>query len=88
MQRCTETVDPCNLSFNTPTQKLEWEPTTMKTPAVFFLDARDWEAYARLFAANGGPDVVYVGHYNDELVRENSVWKFKLRTVSGDITRR
>jgi SnoaL-like domain len=38
-------------------------------------------------AAEGGPDVVYVGHYEDELVRENGAWKFILRTVSGDITR-
>lgn len=35
---------------------------------------------------NGGPDIVYVGHYVDELVKEDGEWKFKLRTVFGDIT--
>jgi hypothetical protein len=38
-------------------------------------------------AADGGPDVVFIGHYDDELIRENGIWKFKLRTVTGDITR-
>jgi hypothetical protein len=38
-------------------------------------------------AADGGPEMVFVGHYDDELVRENGAWKFKLRTVTGDITR-
>jgi hypothetical protein len=38
-------------------------------------------------AEDGGPDMVFVGHYEDELVRENGAWRIKLRTVSGDITR-
>lgn len=38
-------------------------------------------------AADGGPDVVFVGRYDDEFVRENGAWKFKLRTVTSDIAR-
>lgn len=37
-------------------------------------------------AENGGPEMVYVGHYQDELIKEKGEWKFKLRTVFGDIT--
>jgi hypothetical protein len=40
-----------------------------------------------VMTADNGPDVVYVGRYTDEFVRENGAWKFKLRTVTGDITR-
>lgn len=40
-----------------------------------------------VMTADNGPDVVYVGRYEDEFVRENGTWKFKLRTVTGDITR-
>jgi hypothetical protein len=40
-----------------------------------------------VMTAANGPDVVYVGRYEDEFVRENGAWKFKLRTVTGDITR-
>lgn len=38
-------------------------------------------------AADDGPDVVFVGRYEDEFVRENGEWKFKLRTVTSDIAR-
>jgi hypothetical protein len=38
-------------------------------------------------AADNGPDVVFVGRYNDEFIRENGEWKFKLRTVTSDIAR-
>jgi hypothetical protein len=40
-----------------------------------------------VMTAEDGPDVVFVGRYTDEFVRENGAWKFKLRTVTGDITR-
>ena len=33
----------------------------------------------------GGPEMVYVGHYQDELVKGESGWKFKQRIVQGDI---
>lgn len=36
-------------------------------------------------AEEGGPDVVFVGHYDDQLVKENGHWKFLYRKVSGDI---
>ncbi|MGV3593256.1 MAG: nuclear transport factor 2 family protein [Gammaproteobacteria bacterium] len=38
-------------------------------------------------AEDNGPDVVFVGRYNDEFVRENGEWKFRLRTVTSDIAR-
>lgn len=38
-------------------------------------------------AENGGPDVVFVGHYVDDLIKVNGAWKFKERVVHGDITR-
>jgi hypothetical protein len=38
-------------------------------------------------AEDNGPDVVFVGRYNDEFIRENGAWKFKLRTVTSDIAR-
>lgn len=38
-------------------------------------------------AEDNGPDVVFIGRYNDEFIRENGVWKFKLRTVTSDIAR-
>lgn len=38
-------------------------------------------------AEDNGPDVVFVGRYEDEFVRENGEWKFKLRTVTSDIAR-
>lgn len=38
-------------------------------------------------AATGGPDVVFVGHYADTLIRENGVWRFRERVVHGDIMR-
>ncbi len=31
------------------------------------------------------PHVLYAGRYDDELVREDGRWKFKRRTVSGDL---
>lgn len=40
-----------------------------------------------VMTAADGPDVVFVGRYNDEFVLENGEWKFKLRTVTSDITR-
>lgn len=36
-------------------------------------------------AEEGGPELVYVGHYDDQLIKEHGAWKFKYRTVSGDI---
>ena len=36
-------------------------------------------------AEEGGPDMVYVGTYTDELVKEAGAWKFHNRTVTGDI---
>lgn len=36
-------------------------------------------------AESGGPDPVFVGHYEDELIKENGVWLFKYRTVFSDI---
>ena len=38
-------------------------------------------------AEDGGPALVVVGHYDDQLVRENGQWKFQLRTVYADISR-
>jgi hypothetical protein len=38
-------------------------------------------------AAEGGPDVVFVGHYADELVKQDGVWRFHERVVHGDIMR-
>jgi hypothetical protein len=38
-------------------------------------------------AADNGPDVVFVGRYEDDFVRENGEWKFKLRSVTSDIAR-
>ena len=36
-------------------------------------------------AETGGPEMVYVGTYTDELVKEGDDWKFQKRTVTGDI---
>ena len=33
----------------------------------------------------GGPQLVYLGHYEDTLVRENGRWKFLKRNVHSDI---
>lgn len=38
-------------------------------------------------APEGGPDVVLVGRYEDQLVREDGQWKFRLRKVGSDIAR-
>lgn len=38
-------------------------------------------------AAAGGPEAVFVGHYEDELVKLGTHWKFSRRTVHGDIMR-
>lgn len=38
-------------------------------------------------AEDNGPDVVFIGRYEDEFVRENGDWKFRLRTVTSDIAR-
>jgi hypothetical protein len=35
--------------------------------------------------ADKRPRVLYAGRYDDELVREDGRWKFKLRRVSGDL---
>lgn len=34
---------------------------------------------------DGRPQWVYLGHYNDTLIREDGRWKFLLRKVSSDI---
>jgi len=36
-------------------------------------------------AENGRPQLFYLGHYEDSLVRENGRWKFLKRVVSTDI---
>lgn len=33
-----------------------------------------------------GPDMAFIGHYDDTLVKEDGAWKFQRRTVSADIT--
>ena len=33
----------------------------------------------------GGPQLVYIGHYDDSLVREQGRWKFLRRVVYSDI---
>lgn len=38
-------------------------------------------------APQGGPDVVFVGHYSDQLIREDGSWRFRERVVHGDIMR-
>lgn len=38
-------------------------------------------------AETGGPDFVFVGRYEDTLVRENGEWKFQQRVVHGDISK-
>lgn len=41
-----------------------------------------------IFAAGGedGPRMIFIGHYDDRLVREGGDWKFALREVAADIT--
>jgi hypothetical protein len=38
-------------------------------------------------AESGGPDFVFVGRYEDTLIRENGEWKFQQRVVHGDISK-
>jgi hypothetical protein len=35
--------------------------------------------------SDGRPQTVFLGHYDDSLVRENGRWKFQRRLVYGDI---
>lgn len=37
-------------------------------------------------AAEGGPNVVFIGRYLDQLIRENNQWKFQKRKVLSDIS--
>ena len=34
---------------------------------------------------DGAPKLVYLGHYNDQFIRENGVWKFLRREAPADI---
>jgi uncharacterized protein (TIGR02246 family) len=34
---------------------------------------------------DGGPKLVFLGHYNDEFIRENGTWKFLRREAPADI---
>ncbi len=52
-------------------------------------DERDFTAYAQLFAGDGldvhgEPAPSATGHYEDMLVREEGVWKFKRRQVFAE----
>ena len=38
-------------------------------------------------AADNGPEVMFLGHYEDTLIREAGVWKFARRKVFSDIAR-
>lgn len=37
--------------------------------------------------ADNGPDVTFIGRYQDRFVRENGSWKFQERIVHGDIAK-
>jgi hypothetical protein len=37
---------------------------------------------------NNTPTLVFLGHYDDQFIRENSVWKFLRREAPADIPAR
>lgn len=50
--------------------------------------ARAWSRWTLIDAdAEDSPTLVYSGHYDDVLLRENGTWKFRTRVTSVDIPR-
>ena len=60
--------------FNNETIDVNGDKATAVTKWTFVVKGKD-----------GRPQAVYLGHYNDILIREDGRWKFLQRKVTGDI---
>jgi hypothetical protein len=51
-------------------------------------EAKAWSRWSFVVGdAEGKPVILYSGQYDDVLVREDGRWRFKSRTVTGDLPR-
>ena len=61
----------------------------MSSPSIQILDENHAAAWSRftyfVFDVHGAPTPFAAGHYEDTLVREGGVWKFKRRALFADV---